>query len=319
MALVEADVRLWRGRLEVRHLKTVGPVPILWDKWRSRTLRAAAAFAGPAPGGASRDALPARPEGPEPAARRAVLQGAPGRPARDGVRAEPAGCSSLLPTWTGVRLFQSVGSRRQLRRLLRTEDGLAPGRRLDPRATARRARGRSPGGVGPIVMSWPVNSLERATGARAARYPRADQRRPAASARLVVNTALATLDSLSDQIAALDARWILVALAFQLGNLSCRAIAWRGILVPAYPSARVRLARRGAAYAAGVAANAYLPGARGEAVKIALVRLRIPGSTVAGVGASNGVVLLFDAVVGASLLAQPGRWGSCRRSRGLPR
>lgn len=32
--LVEADVRLYRGRLEVRHLKTVGPLPILWDRWR---------------------------------------------------------------------------------------------------------------------------------------------------------------------------------------------------------------------------------------------------------------------------------------------
>jgi len=32
-ALVEADVRLYRGRLEVRHLQTVGPLPILWDRW----------------------------------------------------------------------------------------------------------------------------------------------------------------------------------------------------------------------------------------------------------------------------------------------
>ena len=32
--LVEADVRLYRGRLEVRHLRTVGPIPILWDHWR---------------------------------------------------------------------------------------------------------------------------------------------------------------------------------------------------------------------------------------------------------------------------------------------
>jgi glycerophosphoryl diester phosphodiesterase len=31
--LVEADVRLYRGRLEVRHLRTVGPLPILWDRW----------------------------------------------------------------------------------------------------------------------------------------------------------------------------------------------------------------------------------------------------------------------------------------------
>src|ERR1043165_2169704 len=31
--LIEADVHLFRGRLEVRHLKTLGPLPILWDRW----------------------------------------------------------------------------------------------------------------------------------------------------------------------------------------------------------------------------------------------------------------------------------------------
>ena len=107
---------------------------------------------------------------------------------------------------------------------------------------------------------------------------------------------------MSDRIASLDARWILVALLFHLGNLSCRALAWRSILAAAYPAARVRLLDVGAAYAAGVAANAYLPARGGEALKVALVRLRIPGSTVTGVGASNGVVLLFDCVVGVSLL-----------------
>ncbi len=30
---VEADVRLFRGRLEVRHLKSVGPLPVFWDTW----------------------------------------------------------------------------------------------------------------------------------------------------------------------------------------------------------------------------------------------------------------------------------------------
>ncbi|MGH3079257.1 MAG: glycerophosphodiester phosphodiesterase [Gaiellaceae bacterium] len=33
-ALVEADIRLYLGRLEVRHLRTVGPLPILWDRWQ---------------------------------------------------------------------------------------------------------------------------------------------------------------------------------------------------------------------------------------------------------------------------------------------
>ncbi len=31
--LVELDVWRFRGRLEVRHLKTMGPVPLLWDRW----------------------------------------------------------------------------------------------------------------------------------------------------------------------------------------------------------------------------------------------------------------------------------------------
>jgi hypothetical protein len=33
VALVEADLRLYRGQVEVRHLRTVGPLPILWDRW----------------------------------------------------------------------------------------------------------------------------------------------------------------------------------------------------------------------------------------------------------------------------------------------
>lgn len=31
--VIECDVHHHRGRLEVRHLKTAGPLPFLWDKW----------------------------------------------------------------------------------------------------------------------------------------------------------------------------------------------------------------------------------------------------------------------------------------------
>jgi uncharacterized membrane protein YbhN (UPF0104 family) len=117
-----------------------------------------------------------------------------------------------------------------------------------------------------------------------------------------VSETLGALDAVSDQLLALDGRWLAVALAFHLANLACRALAWRAILAAAYPSARIRVVDVGAAYAAGVAANAYLPARGGEALKIALIRLRVPGSTVAGVGASGGVVLLFDGLVAAVLL-----------------
>jgi glycerophosphoryl diester phosphodiesterase len=31
--VIECDVHEHRGRLEVRHLKTAGPLPVLWDRW----------------------------------------------------------------------------------------------------------------------------------------------------------------------------------------------------------------------------------------------------------------------------------------------
>jgi glycerophosphoryl diester phosphodiesterase len=33
VAVVEADLHLFAKRIEVRHLKTLGPIPLLWDKW----------------------------------------------------------------------------------------------------------------------------------------------------------------------------------------------------------------------------------------------------------------------------------------------
>ena len=33
VTFVEADVNLFRGRLEIRHLKTVGPLRLYWDRW----------------------------------------------------------------------------------------------------------------------------------------------------------------------------------------------------------------------------------------------------------------------------------------------
>ena len=38
--VVEADIWPYRGRLEVRHLKTMGLVPLLWDKWKLASGRA---------------------------------------------------------------------------------------------------------------------------------------------------------------------------------------------------------------------------------------------------------------------------------------
>jgi glycerophosphoryl diester phosphodiesterase len=39
VAVVEADLHLYANRVEVRHLKTMGPVPLLWDRWRLASAR----------------------------------------------------------------------------------------------------------------------------------------------------------------------------------------------------------------------------------------------------------------------------------------
>jgi glycerophosphoryl diester phosphodiesterase len=38
--IIECDVHAHRGRLEVRHLKTAGPLPFLWDRWELASAQA---------------------------------------------------------------------------------------------------------------------------------------------------------------------------------------------------------------------------------------------------------------------------------------
>jgi len=162
VALVEADVRLWRGRLEVRHLKTIGPLPILWDRWRLANPFSPRLELGDLLAGAqSNTELLLDLKGRNPRLSELVLDALPsGRRVTICARNR-----RLLEPFAGredVRLFQSVGSRRQLRGLLRKVDGLVLDgvsiheRLLDERVVSELRRGSS------TLMTWPVNSLQRA-------------------------------------------------------------------------------------------------------------------------------------------------------------
>lgn len=164
VALVEADVRLYRGRLEVRHLKTMGPLPILWDRWE---------LAAPwRPRPTLRELLASTADGTE---LMLDLKG-PRRALGERVAAELAPylgrrsftvCSRSWPllepfAGTPVRRVHSVGSRRQLQRLLTrfaggSVDGVSVHERLlDERVVAELKQ------VAGVVMTWPVNVPERA-------------------------------------------------------------------------------------------------------------------------------------------------------------
>jgi glycerophosphoryl diester phosphodiesterase len=162
LAVVEADLRLFRGRVEVRHLKTVGPVPILWDRWRlanpfaprlllSELLRAI----GP------RTTLMLDLKGREVRLSRLVLAALDDAP-----RARLLLCarrSALLDPFhglSGVRLIRSIGTAHQLRTLLGSGgrmDGVSVHRRLLDHAIVRELRRRAD-----LVMSWPVNGAASA-------------------------------------------------------------------------------------------------------------------------------------------------------------
>lgn len=106
----------------------------------------------------------------------------------------------------------------------------------------------------------------------------------------------------AERVQELDGRFLALALVLQLATLGFRALAWRGVLAAAYPKATISVFSVACAYAAGVALNAFVPARGGEGAKVALARAQIPGSSVPTIAASLSVVLVLDALLGASLI-----------------
>jgi glycerophosphoryl diester phosphodiesterase len=161
VGLIEADLHLFRGRIEVRHLKTLGPVPVLWDRWAL------------APGWTPRLLLEALLDAA--AADTPLMLDLKGRDPRLAARLRAAlgdrsvtVCSRTWPLLEalrgapGVRLVHSAGSRTQLGGLLSGRAGARLGgvsvhRRLLTPAVVDALRDRAE-----TVMTWPVWTVEEA-------------------------------------------------------------------------------------------------------------------------------------------------------------
>ena len=124
----------------------------------------------------------------------------------------------------------------------------------------------------------------------------------------VLGSIFDAVDSASDRFGQLDGRYLLPALGLQLLTLVFRSLAWRGVIAAAYPSRRIPVLSVGAAYAAGVAMNAFTPARGGELAKVLIARTRIPGSTAPTLAASLTVVLMADALIGGFLICL--LWGT---------
>ncbi|HET7856535.1 MAG TPA: lysylphosphatidylglycerol synthase domain-containing protein [Gaiellaceae bacterium] len=104
----------------------------------------------------------------------------------------------------------------------------------------------------------------------------------------------------------LDARFLLPAVALQLGSLVLRSLVWRNVLAAAYADRRVPVVSVAASYAAGSALNSFTPARGGDVARILLVRTCIAGSTLATIVASFSVLLVLDGLISGALIS--GLW-----------
>lgn len=164
--LIECDLRLYRGRVEVRHLKTLGPIPILWDTWHlanpfRKRMQLHELLDAVGPLGAE---LMLDLKGRDPRLSRAVIAALDAR--RDHLPVTVCARRwQLLDPFEGrsdVRTVCSVGSKRGLRRLLarRREQRLGGvsihARLLDEQVVRELSEACE------LVMTWPVNCTTRA-------------------------------------------------------------------------------------------------------------------------------------------------------------
>jgi uncharacterized membrane protein YbhN (UPF0104 family) len=129
---------------------------------------------------------------------------------------------------------------------------------------------------------------------------------------------LGMVHAVGERFGEVDARLALVALTFHVANHGLRSLAWRNVLAAAYPRTRVPVLEVAAAYASGVALNAVVPGRGGDAAKIAIVRARVPGSSVATIASTMSVVVLFDLVAATMLMVLVGVTGAAPFAPQLP-
>ena len=111
------------------------------------------------------------------------------------------------------------------------------------------------------------------------------------------------VDSFFDHLTSIALLPLAVAILFHIGRITCRSRAWRNIVGAAYPDATVRWRDIFCAYAAGIGANALLPGRGGDLLRLYIARHRVEGSSYPTLAASLLVETVFDSTVGIVLLA----------------
>jgi uncharacterized membrane protein YbhN (UPF0104 family) len=103
-------------------------------------------------------------------------------------------------------------------------------------------------------------------------------------------------------LAAVEWKWIGLAIAAHVCKLVLVSRAWRNIIKAAYPRSRVRWPQMFGAYVAGTGVNAIIPARGGDAVKLFLAKRRVEGATYTTLVSTVLLQTLFDMVIASCFI-----------------
>lgn len=93
-------------------------------------------------------------------------------------------------------------------------------------------------------------------------------------------------------------RALAIGIALHLGKVVVEARSWHGIVRHAHPESHLRFRTTLGAFAGAIGANAVLPARVGEALRLGIVRRRLPGSTVATIAGTMVLETAIEIVFG---------------------
>jgi uncharacterized membrane protein YbhN (UPF0104 family) len=93
-----------------------------------------------------------------------------------------------------------------------------------------------------------------------------------------------------------------LAVVCHLGRIAARSRAWRNVIAAAYPDSEVQWRQVFGAYAAGIGANALLPGRGGDLLRLYIVKHRVDGATYPTLASTLLADGIFDVLAASTLI-----------------
>lgn len=110
------------------------------------------------------------------------------------------------------------------------------------------------------------------------------------------------IETFFETFAEISWMWLALAVVCHLGRIFARSRAWRNVIAAAYPETEVEWRHVFGGYAAGIGANAILPGRGGDLLRLYIVKHRVDGATYPTLASTMLADTVFDFTVASVLI-----------------